>query len=115
MFAIIEEYPGDVRWKKSAALARAAFVASPQVAAAKAFQDAKERVQDLNDLFSGNALEGSAPPKLEWGNVIERVPLMQILEWAQGQYINPHSAGKEQFAQNKEELQRYAEIGGRAR
>lgn len=113
MFAIIEQYPGDVRWKKSAGVARetlAKMAANSKVSSPQAFKEAKQRVQDLADLLSGNALEGSPTSELAWADVIDRVPMMQLLEWAQQDYINPHSASKEKFSTNKEELQRYAEL-----
>lgn len=113
MFAIIEQYSGDVRWKKSAAVARetlARMAANSKVSSQQAHKEAKQRVQDLADLLSGNTLEGAAASELAWADVIDRVPMMQLLEWAQQDYINPHSASKEKFSANKEELQRYAEL-----
>ena len=113
MFAIIEQYPGDVRWKKSAGVAReslARMAANSKVSSPQAHKEAKQRVQDLADLMSGNALEGSPSGELSWADVIDRVPMMQLLEWAQQDVINPHSASKEKFSTNKEELQRYAEL-----
>ncbi len=113
LFAIIEQYGGEVRWKKSAGVAReslARMAANAKVSSAQAHKEAKLRVQDLADLLSGNALEGSAGSELNWGNVIDRVPLMQLLEWAQQEHINGFTASKENFAQNKEELSRYAEL-----
>ena len=113
MFAIIEQYPGDVRWKKSAGVARetlARMAAASKVSSQQAHKEAKQRVQDLADLLSGNTLDGSPTAELSWADVIDRVPMMQLLEWAQQDYINPHSASKEKFSANKEELQRYAEL-----
>jgi len=113
MFAIIEQYPGDVRWKKSAPLARetlARMAANAKVSSPQAFKEAKQRVQDLGDMLNGTALEGAASAELSWGNVIDRVPLMQLLEWAQQENINNFVASKENFDQHKEELQRYAEL-----
>lgn len=113
MFAIIEQYPGEVRWKKSAGVAReslAKMAANSKVSSPQAHKEAKQRVQDLADLLSGNALEGAPQSELAWADVIDRVPMMQLLEWAQQSSINPHSASKEQFTANKEELQRYAEL-----
>ena len=113
MFAVIEQYPGDVRWKKSAGVAReslARMAAAAKVSSPQAHKEAKQRVQDLADLLSGNTLEGKPSSELSWADVIDRVPMMQLLEWAQQDYINPHSASQEKFAANKEELQRYAEL-----
>ena len=113
MFAIIEQYPGEVRWKKSAGVARetlARMAAASKVSSQQAHKEAKQRVQDLSDLLSGNTLDGSPTSELSWADVIDRVPMMQLLEWAQQDYINPHSASQEKFSANKEELGRYAEL-----
>lgn len=113
LFAVIEQYSGDVRWKRSAPMARAAFVraaASSKVTSPQAFKEAKQRVQDLAELLNGNNLEGSAGSDLDWSSVIDRVPLMQLLEWAQQSHINSYSASKESFGQHKEELLRYSQL-----
>jgi hypothetical protein len=113
MFAIIEQYPGDVRWKRSAALAReslAKMAANAKVSSPQAYKEAKQRVLDLGELLNGSNLEGTASSELVWGDVIDRVPLMQLLEWAQQEHINGFASSKENFAEHKEELQRYAEL-----
>lgn len=113
LFAVIEQFQGEVRWKRSAPVARAAFVrvaANSKVTSAQAFKEAKQRVQDLAELLNGNNLEGTAGSELDWGSVIDRVPLMQLLEWAQQGYINSHSASKESFGQHKEELLRFSQL-----
>jgi hypothetical protein len=113
MFAVIEQYQGDVRWKKSAGVAReklARMAANSKVSSPQAVKEAKTTVEAVNDLLSGNTLDGSPSAELAWPDVIDRVPMMQLLEWAQQTSINPHSASKENFSANKEELQRYAEL-----
>lgn len=113
MFAVIEQYPGEVRWKRSAAVARetlARMAANAKVSSPQAYKEAKQRVLDLGELLNGSNLEGTASSELQWGNVIDRVPLMQLLEWAQLQHINGFVANKESFEEHKEEVQRYAEL-----
>ena len=113
MFAVIEQYPGEVRWKRSAALAREAFIrvaASSKVTSPQAFKEAKQRVQDLSELLSGNNLDGSAAAELDWSGVIDRVPLMQLLDWAQQGHINNFSSSKENFDRQKEELKRFSQL-----
>ncbi|MCC6511591.1 MAG: cytochrome c [Pirellulaceae bacterium] len=113
MFAVIEQYQGDVRWKKSAAVAReslARMAANSKVSSPQAHKEAKQRVQDVADLLGGNTLDGTPGGELVWGDVIDRVPLMQLLEWAQQESVNPHSSSPENFKQHKEELQRYSEL-----
>ncbi len=113
MFAIIEQYPGDVRWKKSAPIARetlSRMAANSKVSSPQAYKEAKQRVDDLGELLNGTQLSGEASSEVVWPNVIDRVPLMQIAEWAQQQHVNNYSSSKENFSKHKEELQRYAEI-----
>lgn len=113
MFAIIENYPGDVRWKRSAPLAReslARMAANAKVTSPQAYKEAKQRLFDLGELLNGSNLEGNASTELVWSDVIDRVPLMQLLEWAQQGHINSFASSKENFEQHKEELQRYAEL-----
>lgn len=113
LFAVIEKYPGDVRWKKSAPVARELFsrvAANAKVGSPQVFAEAKKRLQDLGDLTNGSAIAGEASSEVQWGNLIDRVPLMELLEWTQQEHINPHSASEAEFAKHKEELQRYAEL-----
>lgn len=113
MFAVIEQYPGDVRWKKSAAMAREALskmAANAKVSSPQAYKEAKQRVLDLGELLNGSVMEGTPSSELVWGDVIDRVPLMQLLEWSQQEHINGLVSSKESFEQSKEEVQRYAEL-----
>ena len=113
MFAIIEQYPGDVRWKRSAAVARdalARMAANAKVSSPQAYKEAKQRVDDLAELLNGNNLDGTPNSELVWSDVIDRVPLMQLLDWAQQQHINTYSSSPENFKEHKEELQRFAEF-----
>lgn len=113
LFAIIETYPGDVRWKNSAGVARESFArvaANTKVGSRQVYDEAKKRVLDLTDLINGAPLSGNAKSEIEWSNLIDRVPVMQLLEWAQQDFVAPHSSDEAKFSANQEELQRYAEL-----
>lgn len=113
MFAIIEQYPGDVRWKRSAAVARdslARMAANAKVSSPQAYKEAKQRVEDLGELLNGNNLDGTPNSELAWSDIIDRVPLMQLLEWAHQEHINNYSSSAENFKEHQEELQRFAEL-----
>lgn len=113
LFAIIETHPGEVRWKNSAAVARESFArvaANTKVGSRQVYDEAKKRLLDLEDLINGSQLSGNAKSDIEWSQLIDRVPIMQLLEWAQQDFISPHSADEAKFAANLEELQRYAEL-----
>lgn len=113
MFAIIEEYSGEVRWKRSAAVARdslARMAANAKVSSPQAYKEAKQRVEDLGELLNGSGLDGTPNSELVWSDIIDRVPLMQLLEWAQQEHINGFTSSPENFQEHKEELQRFAEL-----
>ncbi|MCA9132013.1 MAG: cytochrome c [Planctomycetales bacterium] len=114
LFAIVESYPQRVRWKNSAAVARERFArvaANTLAGSADAYQEARNRLLDLNDLLSGAALESAtAPPPIKWSQLIDRVPMMQLLEWAHEEQLAKMVANENQFAENADRLQRYAEL-----
>ena len=115
LFAIIETYPGDVRWKASAAEARQRMTrvaANTKIGSDQGFTEAKARLLDLDDLLGGvtlSAHEGEAS-EIDWSHLIDRVPLMQLLEWAQEKNLNQLVANESQFKDSSEEVLRYAEL-----
>ncbi len=113
LFAIIEKYPSDVRWKASASLARELMMrvaANTKIGTQQVYAEAKKRLADLGDLTNGSQLTGEANPEIAWSQLIDRVPLMQLLEWAQQEHTAPYTSNPAEFAKNKEALTRYAEL-----
>lgn len=113
LFAIIETYPTEVRWKNSAAVARelmSRVAANTKVGSAQVHEEAKKRLLDLGDLTNGTQLSGKASGEIEWGKLIDHAPTMQLLEWAQQESIAPFTASGEVFAKNKDSLQHHAEL-----
>ncbi len=113
LFAIIETYPGDVRFKGSAGVARESMgrvAANTKGGSRQVYDVAKKRLADLEDLLNGTTLTGQVRSEITWGELIDRGPLMQLLEWAQQEYISPQTASEAAFSANKDELQRYAEL-----
>lgn len=113
LFAIIETYPSDVRWKSSASVAREATgraAANTKVGSRQVYDEAKKRMQDLGDLMNGSQLAGEAKAEIDWSMLMDRVPLMQLLEWAEKDFVSTYSGSEEQFKEHPEELQRYAEL-----
>ena len=84
LFAIIDQYDGDVRWKDSAAFAHDKF--SHTAANLKAggsiqvYNESKKRKQDLDDLVRGSRLLGNASEEAPWNTLADRSPLMELLE-----------------------------------
>ncbi|WP_197356768.1 cytochrome c [Aureliella helgolandensis] len=113
LFAIIEKYPSEVRWKQSAPAARelmARVAANTKIGSQQVYSEAKNRMLDLGDLLSGTQLSYTAKSDVDWAQLIDRIPLMQLLEWAYQEHITTYSASPKAFEQDKELLQRYAEL-----
>ena len=114
LFGIIEQYPNQVRWKDSATLARMHMVrvaASSKVGSPEAFKEAKKRVQELADLVSGGSIKENEPiEELNWGDAIDRVPIMLILEWGLREHLVKHCANPKEFEENSEEVLKFAEL-----
>lgn len=113
LFAVIEVHPGEVRWQKSAGVAREAFAraaANTKIASPQVFREAQQRLLDLGDLLSGTTLTGDAKSELNFSMLIDRVPLMQLLEWSHRQHVEEYSASEASFKKNQLALRRYAEL-----
>ncbi len=113
LFAIIESYPGNVRWKSSAPVARELLTrvaANTKVGSAQVHEEAKKRLLDLGDLTNGTQLSGKAGSEVNWSKLIDHAPAMQLLEWAQKDMIAPNVASPELFTKNKDAVQHYAEL-----
>lgn len=113
LFAIIEDYPKEVRWKSSSPLARelmARMAANAKVGSIQSYNEAKKRMLDLGDLLNGSKLVGEAKTETDWSNLMDRTPLMQLLKWGQQDYINKHVASETNFKSNLSELKNYAEM-----
>ena len=114
LFAIINEYEGDVRFKKDAATARDLFGRTANNTKAggntNVFQEVKLRKGDLDELLNGSAPSAAGDP-LAWDAIIDRSPLMQRLEMM-FQKQSAAMANKEAFAKDVETLLHDAEIIG---
>jgi Cytochrome C' len=113
LFAIIEKHPGEVRWKSSAAVARdtlSRVAANSKVGSQQVYAEAKKRLLDLGDLTNGTTLSGDASAEIPWGQLIDRVPLMQILDGAFREQVSVHTANPTEFGKNKESVQNLSEL-----
>ncbi len=113
LFAIIENYPGDVRWKASAPAARGAMertAANTKVGSRQVYDESKKRVSDLQSLLSGSPLTAEVKTEIVWENLIDISPLMKLLEWAHDGQIAKMTANEDLFKQNQEEIGRLAEL-----
>lgn len=115
LFGIAAEYEGDVRWKKDAAVARDAFARSAanfKVATDQAYNEAKTRKQELGELVGGSSPFGgkSAEAKAAWPQVADRASLMQYLDTAWQQRLNPALSDKGAFTAGADKILRDAEM-----
>lgn len=114
LFAIINEYDGDVRFKKDAAAARDMFARTASNAKAgnnNVYNEAKKRKDELLDIINGAALgEKAEAEENDWTKVADRSPLMQRLEAAQEKQLVKWTANAEAFSEDIEGVLREAEI-----
>ncbi|MFO0943621.1 MAG: cytochrome c [Pirellulales bacterium] len=113
LFAIVENYPGDVRWKASASAARGAMertAANTKVGSRQVYDESKKRLADLQQLLNGSALTAEVKTEIVWENLIDISPLMKLLQWAHEDQIAKMTASEDLFKQNQEEIARLAEL-----
>lgn len=114
LFAIINEYDGDVRWTKDAAAARDIFARTASNAKAgnnNVYNESKKRKDDLQDLLNGAALaEKAVTEENDWTKIADRSPLMQRLETAQEKKLAAFTSSAESFSEDSENAMREAEI-----
>lgn len=114
LFAIINEYDGNVRWKKDAAAARDIFARTASNAKAgnnNVYNESKKRKDELMDLINGSSL--AAKPEQEendWERVADRSPLMQRLESAQDKKLSKWTSSADAFSEEIEGIMHEAEI-----
>jgi hypothetical protein len=113
LFAIIENYRGQIRWQSSAGIAREAFTrvaANTKIGSDQVYQEAKNRLLDLNDLLNGSSLVGEVRTEADWSTLIDRGPLMQLMEWAYDDHLAKLTASEAEFESNPDAVLRYAEL-----
>ena len=84
VFGVINEFEGQVRWKREAAVARdlvARTAANCKAGSTQVYNEAKLRQQDLLDLVSGSGLQDRpAEAENDWPMIVDRSPLMAYAE-----------------------------------
>lgn len=114
LFGIVAEYPGQVRWQKSALAAKEGFAqmaANAKVGSTQAYNEAKTRLQELGDMLNGS--EFPSPPPEEpkgWEQIIDRQPLMKLCDVAHQQSLTPMTANAAAFKENSEDILRFGEL-----
>lgn len=112
MMAIINEYPDTIRWKNSADYGHRIFArmaANCKVGTQPAYNEAKLRLGDLQEMLKGAPIRGTAD-EVTWETTADRGPLMQLLEWSLREHLAPSTRDERAFQDDQEEVLKYAEL-----
>jgi cytochrome c556 len=114
LFAVIEEYPEEVRWQKSASLAKrkwARVAAGTKVGSPQAYNEAKLRLQDLAEMLNGNTLsDAGAADEFIWAEAVNRAELMKTLEATLRERMTPLAGDPKAVKEQPEEFSQLAEL-----
>lgn len=114
LFAIINEYDDDVRWKKDAAAARDIFARTASNAKAgnnNVYNESKKRKDELLDLINGSSLANKPGEEAnDWERIADRSPLMQRLASAQEEKLAAWTSSTDSFSEEIERVMHEAEI-----
>lgn len=115
LFAVIGSYEETVRWKKEAPLARDLFsraASNAKVTSIQAFNEAKLRKLDLEELVRGGTLNMTRPVEAQndWEKICDRGPLMQRIGIGYDEGLAVWTANSNEFKSNLEKIQREAEL-----
>lgn len=114
LFGIIADYPSQVRWQKSALLARDGFAkiaANAKVGSTQAYNEAKSRLAELGDLLNGSELSGEEAEEAKgWETLVDRAVMMQLFDVSYTQNLQTMTANANAFKENSEEILRFSEL-----
>lgn len=115
LFAVIGNFDRQVRWKESAPLARDLFAraaANAKVTSKQAFNDAKQRKIDLEELVRGGSIVSKRPAekKNDWSKICDRGPLMQRFTGCFDEGLLVWTANENDFKKNAANIRREAEL-----
>jgi hypothetical protein len=114
LFAIIDQYDGEVRWKSQAPVARDMFARTAANLKAggsiQVYNEVKQRKLDLDDIVRGSRLEGNAEDDKTWDTIVDRSPLMQLLESRFESNLKQSTNSKSEFSKNLEKVRHEAEL-----
>ena len=105
-FAIIGKYEDEVRWNEAADSVRAALVDSASRSRAtdiSAFNNAKQRTEDLTELVRGGKFpeEPNVSSEIEdWSMIVDRNPIMSRLEVSVSEELKSATASDKDFKEN---------------
>jgi len=114
LFAVIAQYDQEVRWQEQAATARDLFAraaANMKVSSTQAFNEARQRKGDLEEMVRGGRIAINADAQADdWDGVVDRQPLMQYLEQTNQLVLLPAVSSSRAFAEQRDKLRQKAEM-----
>lgn len=115
VFAIVNEYDGEVKWKSQAAAARDLFAKGGyncKAATDNTFKEAKACSDNVAELLRGENLKppSNLEPKNDWGKVADLTQLMSRLKTAEEDHIAPWTANAADMKKSAAALRHEAEL-----
>jgi hypothetical protein len=114
VFAVIDQYEGEVRWKADAATMRDALSGASRICQAptdEAFAEVTRRLADLEELIRGGRLAASSDKELgDWSSLSDRSLLMHRMEQALEERISPALASAKEFNKRADQVREEAEM-----
>jgi hypothetical protein len=115
LFAVVAQYDGPIRWKDTAPGLRELFAraaANAKVGTDETYREATARNDDLTELVRGSRPQApkAAAEVADWTHVSAREPLMQRLNIAQQERLNPWLANAATFRRNRGDVSHEAQV-----
>jgi hypothetical protein len=114
LFAVIEQYDGDVRWQREAAALREAssrVSESCRTASDQSYAAAVRLRDDLDEMIRGGRLANDAARPFEkWSQLSDRTLLMRRMEQAMQNGVNPRLADEKALAKSAVDVHHEAEL-----
>lgn len=114
LWAVVDEYDGEVRWQRDAASLRDSYARAAKTcrtASDQAFTEATERRVELDDLIrGGRTAGGDVSPIKHWSDIAARKPLMQRMQMAVQERINPAISNAPAFTRAADDVQHEAQM-----
>jgi hypothetical protein len=115
LMAVIGEYDGEVRWQRDAPQARDLFAraaANAKAGSLAAFQQAQQRLADLQQLVRGDRLaaDQTSARTTDWGTIVDRLPLMDRLRIAEEEGLATGTESLSELRARGDRLRHEAEL-----
>lgn len=113
LFAVVDEFDGDVRWQRDAAPLRQAMAAAAEAcreATDASYALAVERRAALDELIRGGSTSGASEPLDKWSTLADRKLLMQRMEVGLQEGVNPRVANERELSRGAAEVRHEAQM-----